>query len=365
MVALLFATLSGCDGNQFEAPPPPTVTVAPPSQRAVTEYALFTGTTRTGNSSDIRARVGGILEEVRFENGAMVQEGDVLFVIDQDPFIASRDAAAARVRSAEAQLGLAETTAARVERSAADGAVTQLQADEARAQAEVAAAALEVAQKELALRQLDVDDSQVSAPRTGLIQKADVGEGDLVNPNAGLLLATIYDDTEIDVWFTVPDRVYLSAIRTEDGEAQPPSVQVATELDEGFPYTGRINYADPVADEQTGTIRLRATVPNPDRDLVGGLFVRIRLPVRDVEDALLVPQTAVATDQVGPYVLVVGEDNMVERRDIAIGGLDGGDRVITNGLSPTDRVIVKGLMRARPGAPVTPVPLESPEAAAE
>ncbi|MEM1013701.1 MAG: efflux RND transporter periplasmic adaptor subunit, partial [Planctomycetota bacterium] len=200
----LAATMSlagiSCGTNEFEAPPPPEVVVAQPSVRSVTTYATFTGSTQAADSSDIRARVGGILEEIRFDNGSPVSQGDVLFVVDQQPFIAARDAAAAQLESAKAQQALAEATAARIERSARDGAVTQLQADEARAQAEVAAAAVEVAEKQLAIKQLDVDDSEIKAPRAGLIQKASVEEGDLISAGGQTLLATIYDDTTIDVW---------------------------------------------------------------------------------------------------------------------------------------------------------------------
>ncbi|MEM1013289.1 MAG: efflux RND transporter periplasmic adaptor subunit, partial [Planctomycetota bacterium] len=209
---------------------------------------------------------------------------------------------------------------------------------------------------------LDVDDSEIKAPRAGLIQKASVEEGDLISAGGQTLLATIYDDTTIDVWFSVPDRVYLRAVRNTP-EGAPPTVGVRTELDDDFPFSGEIEYADPVADELTGTIRIRASVDNPDRTLLGGLFVRVRIPTGQLDEAVLVPEAAVLRDQVGPYVLVVGEGNVVERRNVELGATDAGDVIVTSGLAAEDRLVTRGLLRARPGAPVTPKtepPSESP-----
>ena len=356
-LACILLGLAGCKDNTFQAPPPPAVTVSNPAQRDVIEYAELTGTTEVGTSIDVRARVSGILQDVRYEPGTRVRAGDPLFLIDPEPFLAARDALQAQVESAEAQLRLAQTSAERIENSARDGALSELQALEARAKADVAEAALKVTQKQLDIRQLDVDYTEISAPISGTIKKSDFSEGDLVgNSPESSLLTTIYDDTTIKVYFTVPDRVYLGAFRAEDPMATAPEVEIATEIDEGYPFRGTIDYADPTVDESTGTVRVRAVVDNADGRLLGGLFVRIRLPLRTLESALLVPQAAISTDQVGAYVLVVGDGNEVERRDIELGPIEGTDRVVLAGLSPQDRVVVRGLLRARPGATVTPQP---------
>jgi len=358
MISLIVLLAGGCGENEFQPPPPPTVTVATPAQRDVVEYAMITGRTEVGIAVDIRARVSGILQEVQFEPGTEVQVGDPLFQIDAEPFAAARDALQARVESAGAALHLAENKAKRVERSALDGAVTELQALEARAEADVAAAALKVAQRELAIKQLDVNYTEIRAPISGWIERSPFDVGDLVgNSPQTSLLTTIYDDSLIRVYFSVPDRIFLNAIRIQEPDAEPPAVEVGTELDEGYPFVGQIDYADPTVDEATGTVQVRAKVQNDDRRLVGGLFVRLRLTIRTHKNALLVPQIAIAADQIGSYVLVVDGDGVVERRDIQLGPTDGADRVVTSGLTPGDRVIVRGLLRARPGSTVTPQPV--------
>lgn len=358
MTAFMILAASGCGENEFQRPPPPPVAVAAPAQRDVVEYAQFTGTTRVATSIEVRARVSGILREVRFQSGDMVLEGEPLFLIDPEPFIAARDALQAQVERAQADLRLAETKAERVERSARDGAVSEIQALEARAEADAAAAALSVAQKELAIKQLDVDYTEISAPIAGLVERSPFSEGDLVGDTADTsLLTTIHDDSRVNVYFAVSDRLYLQAIRANEPGSEPPLVEIGTEVDEGFPFEGRINYVDPTVDVDTGTIQLRAAVENQERRLVGGLFVRIRFPVRTLEAALLVPQEAVGADQIGSYVLVVNESGVVERRHVELGPVDGADRVIMSGLSSNDRVIVRGLLQARPGSAVNPQPV--------
>ncbi|MEO1584290.1 MAG: efflux RND transporter periplasmic adaptor subunit [Planctomycetota bacterium] len=349
---------TGCEDNAFEPPPPPAVTVATPAQRDVVQYEQFTGTVDVETSVDVRARVSGIVQEVLFESGAEVRAGDPLFVIDPEPFVAARDAAQAQVESAEAHLRLTDATATRVERSARDGAISEVQALEARAKADAAKAAVTVAQRELAIKQLDVDYTDIRAPISGLIERSPYGVGDLVGNTADAsLLTTIYNDSRVRVYFAVPDRVFLRAIRRAEPDQEPPGVDIGTEIDEGFPFVGQIDYADPTIDVETGTLQVRAVVNNEDRRLVDGLFVRVRLAVRTLEGAMLVPMTAIGADQVGSYVLVVDANGVVERREIELGPVDGSDRVVMSGLAPDDRVIVRGLLRASPGATVNPQPV--------
>lgn len=360
VLGLLGIVLSvcACEDNEFQPPPPPMVTVATPEVRDVTEFAEFIGTTTVAKSVDVRARVSGILLEVRYDSGTMVEAGDSLFLIDPEPFVVQRDALQAQVESAEAELKLAETRAERVERSARDGAVSELQALEARAEADAAAAALKVAQKELAIKELDVAYTEIRAPISGLIDRSPFGEGDLVGNSAdGSLMTTIYDDSRVNVYFSVPDRLYLQAIRREGQDAEAPTVQIGTEIDDDFPFVGQINFADPTVDEATGTIRVRAVVENAERSLVGGLFVRVRLAAGTIEDAVLVPQAAIGADQIGSYVLVVDDAGVVERRDVQLGPVDGTQQVVMAGLSADDRIVVRGLLRARPGATVDPQPV--------
>ncbi len=353
-------SLSGCGENEYQAPPPPAVTVANPNQRDVVEYRVLTGTSEAFSAVEVRARVQGILMQKSYTPGDMVNEGDVLFVIDDEPFIAYRDAAQATVASAEANMKLAETSAERNERSAQDGGVSELVALEERAKADAARADYEIALRELAIRQLDVDYATVRSPIRGRVAKRPMVIGELVGQSAdSSLLTTVYDDSKIYVNFTVPDRLYLSAIREQGGEQEPPRVQIRTEADDGFPFEGVIDYIDPSVDSTTGTIGVRAVVENPDRLLLPGLFVQIRVEIGTVEGALLVPRTAISRDQVGAFVYVVNDEGIVERRDVELGASEVDEQVVLSGIGADDRVIVVGILRARPGAPVSAMEIGS------
>lgn len=173
-------------------------------------------------------------------------------------------------------------------------------------------------------------------------------------------LTRIYDTSSVYVWMTIPDRLFLQtgASNGSNGDAQSRGalaypIQIATEADEGFPHAGVIDYVDPAVDTETGTIRLRATVPNPAGALKPGLFVRARLVAGEIEDAVLVPEAAIGSGQIGRYVMVLGEDGLVQARPVELGERDGPLRVIESGLTQDDRVIVSGILRARPGQPVT------------
>jgi RND family efflux transporter MFP subunit len=362
ILALSFLSLSmlaGCEDNQYQPPPPPAVTVSTPSQRDVVEYKVLTGTTSALSVVEVRARVQGILKEKSLTPGAMVEEGDLLFVIDDEPFVAHRDAALATVASAEAKMRLAETTADRTERAVKNGGVSELVALEERARADQARAEYEIALRELAIKQLDVDYATITAPIRGRVVKSPMDIGQLVGQSGDAsLLTTVYDDSKIFVNFTVPDRVYLSAIRRLGADPEPPSVDIGTEADDGFPFVGVIDYIDPSVDPTTGTIGVRAIIDNPDRQLLPGLFVKIRVAVGETQGALLVPRTSISRDQAGAFVYVVNEGNIVERRNVALGSIDGEEQVVLSGIDASDRVIVVGILRARPGAPVTPAAAE-------
>lgn len=362
-IGTAMSLLTACgENNEYQAPPPPAVTVAQPAQRDVIDYHELQGTSSAVSAVQVRARVQGILMEKRFNPGQMVNEGDVLFVIDPAPFIAYRDAAAATVASADAQMKLAQTTADRTERAARDGGVSELVALEERAKADAAVAQHEIALRELAIKQLDVDYATIRAPITGLVEKSPMEIGDLVGSSSdNSLLTTVYDDTKIKVNFTVPDRLYLSAIRGGEGDNRPTSVDIGTEVDEGFPFLGILDYVDPAVDPSTGTLTVRAEVENSGRKLVSGLFVRIRVASETLTDALLIPRSAVSRDQVGPYIYIVNDENIAVRRNVELGPIEGDEQVILSGLEPTDQVIVIGILRARPGSPVTPMPMTATE----
>ncbi len=292
--------------------------------------------------------------------GTRVNEGEVLFRIDPDVFVAERDAAAARVQRAEAELGVAEVTLRNIQRAVDQGAANQIEVLKAEAAVNTAAADLEIARRELAIKQLSVDYTEVRAPLSGELEAGAPDLGSLVGGLGSGRLTRIYDTSSVHVWMTIPDRLFLSSAAAKDlssgsGTLVPLAypIQIATETDDGFPHAGVIDYVDPAVDPETGTIRLRATVPNPNGALKPGLFVRGRLVAGQIKDAILVPEASIGSGQIGRYVLVLGEDALVQARPVELGVRDGPLRVIDSGLSPDDRVIVSGILRARPGQPVT------------
>jgi RND family efflux transporter MFP subunit len=354
---VLLAALGACEEPEYVAPPPPEVGVAAPVVRDVTRYAELAGRTEAMQVVEVRARVEGILLEAAAVPGATVNEGDLLFRIDPALFIAERDAAAARVQRAEAELEVAKVRLDRTRRAAERGAANDIEVLEAQAGVDTAAADLEVARRELAIRQLSVDYTEVRAPLAGEIEAGAPDLGSLVGGLGSGLLTRIYDTSSVRVWLTVPDRVFLETTASNEaararGTDLAYPIEVATETDTGFPHAGVIDYVDPAVDPETGTVRIRATVPNPQNALKPGLFVRTRLVAGQIEDALLVPEAAIGSGQIGRYVLIVGGDGLVQARPVTLGARDGALRIVESGLSPEDRVIVSGILRARPGQPV-------------
>lgn len=355
LLTIAAMTCASCAENAFQPPPPPAVTVDSPQMQDVVQYAEFTGRTEAVVVVGVPARVQGVLLEIEYQPGELVEVGDPLFKIDPEPFVAARDAAKARVKSAKAQAQLADTRAQRMENSAESGAISELQALEARAEADVSEAQVEVAEKELAIQELDVRFTSVVAPIKGRVMASPYFVGDLVGPLTTQALTTIYDDSKIYAWFTVPDRLLLAQLneRAATGEKDFPEVDLATEVEPDYPYRGRIDYVDPSVDAETGTLRVRAVFDNAKKTLTDGLFVRIRIAAQTLQEALVIPESAIGADQVGRYVYVVDDEGLVDRRNVTLGPIAETGRVVLTGVEAGDRLIVKGLLRARPGAKVT------------
>lgn len=357
LAGLSCLALAGCGEAEFAPPPPPEVGVAAPVVRDVTRLTDLSGRTEAVQVVEVRARVEGILLESLASPGSRVEEGEVLFRIDPERFVAERDGAAARLERAEAELGIAEVRLDRVTRAAEMEAVNRIEVLEAQATVDAAKADVEIAKRELETKQLSVDYTEVRAPLTGEMEAGAPDIGSLVGGLGSGPLTRIYDTSSVYVWLNVPDRLFLRTPAGARGAGEPIAypISVASEADEGYPHSGTIDYVDPSVDTRTGTVRLRATVPNPDGALKPGLFVRCRLVAGRIEDAVLVPETAINSGQIGRYVLVVGEDGLVEARSVTLGPRDGSLRVVESGLARDDRVIVRGLLRARPGRPVRAV----------
>ena len=363
----LLASLNGCrpEGNAFAPPPPAVVTVAHPIQRPVTQYLESTGTTEPFQTVALRARVPGFLEECKFKPGAVVKKNDVLFLIDKRSYQATFDRLQAQVLADEASYKAAESDAKVAEELAAKRAGSDIdriikagKRDAAKAQVEASKAALETAK-------LDLEFCEVRAPIDGRITKNLVDKGNLVGA-AGqpTVLATLVSSRPLYVTIDASERDVIAARRirmaqspaVEPGQVTPGvwrSVDLATIDEDRFIVHGHIDYVDPLINPQTGTIRVRCRFENEDEVLLPGMFVRLRVPL-DTAPALLVPNIALLSNQSGRYALVANEKDVVEVRQVKIGALDGSMRVVLEGLTPSDRVVVDGLQRARPGAVVKP-----------
>ena len=369
-VGLLIAVLavvasSGCGGTEIttEAPPPPEVTVALPEQRDVMNYLEFTGQTRAVEAVEIVARVPGVLEEMHFEPSTGVDAGDLLFTIEQEPYIAARDTAIANVKTWEAELARAESDLERLELAIQTNAVSAQEVDRARADVQQATANLMGAQAGLEQAEIDLGYTEVRSPIEGMVSRNLVDLGNIVGSDGNTVLTTVMKVDPIYAYFDMSEPILLAALEARGSTVAEPAGDATAYLglatDEGWPHEGIVDYIDNTVNVATGTIRVRGVFPNPDVILFPGLFARIRLPIALEEGVLLVSETAIGTDLGGKYLLLVGDDNVVELRHVELGALEGDMRVIRSGLAANERYIINGMQRARPGLPVTPTAGES------
>jgi RND family efflux transporter MFP subunit len=364
---LLACVVGGCKPrtNAFAPPPPPEVTVAHPVERPVTRYLEYTGTTEPYEAVELRARVAGFLDQVAFNPGAAVKKGDLLFVIDPRVYQAQAQQAEADVAARDATLRLNEITLQRVLEAAKSNAASKQEVDKATADRDQAKAQVELAKAALITARLNVEFTQVRSPIDGRITKNLVDPGNLVGA-AGqpTVLATVVSDRPLYVSVDASESDLLMVRRArlasspgaEPGQIAPGvwrPVDIATAESEEFNVHGRIDYVDPALNPQTGTIRVRARFENETDVLIPGIFVRLRIFL-DTTDAMVAPDIALLSDQSGRYALVVNDKDTVEIRRVKIGALDGSLRVVLDGLSTSDRIIVNGLQRARPGVVVKP-----------
>ena len=362
LAAGLFAAMSGCadSGNDASPPPPPTVEVATPQIRSVTEYFNYTGTLESVAQVEIRARVTGFLEEVRFDESTDVEAGEVLFAIEREPYEVEVGLAKAALARAEAQRSLAEARLARVEEAFAAQAASELEKLEAEAGLEQADADVLAAKEELAAAELDLSYTLVESPISGRVDRNYVDPGNLVGREGATLLARVVTLDPMRVSFDVSESIALQYLAAgDDGSVdnESPPVEVGLADEDGFPHPGRVDFVDSILDESTGTLRVRAVLPNPTSKLYPGLFARIRVPWETRENAVLVFEEAVGTGLEGKFLLVLDDTNTVSRRSITLGERQGdGTIVVLEGLEAGETYIVRGLQKARPGAPVDPKP---------
>ena len=360
--SLTLVALAGCEQNSFVPPPPPKVDVATPLQRSITRYLEATGNTAPIKSVDLVARVQGFLESINYKDGDFVKEGTTLFTIEPETYKLKLDQARAAEVGAGASVKQAETDFKRQADLVARQAVSQATLDTSTSTRDNAQSSLQQAQANTRIAEINYGYTKVAAPFDGYVSAHLASVGELVGAaSPPTQLATIVALDPIYVNFNVNERDVLR-IRAETArrgitiaELRQLPVQVGLQTEQGYPHEGKLDYIAPTLNQSTGTLAVRGIFPNPNRTMLPGYFVRVRVPIDMQEKALLVPDTALSSDQGGLYLLVVNGDNLVEQRHVQTGQLeDGGLRVIEDGLKPEDRVVTAGLLRAIPGQKVDP-----------
>ena len=371
LIVLLAVSLSGCGDKppQQAAAAPPPVTVAQPVKRTVTDWDEFTGRFDAVEEVQVRARVGGFVTNVEFRDGAFVNTGDLLYVIDSRPFEAVAEQADGQVSDARAKAELAKRELDRALALNQTQAVSDSIVDQRRQTLQAAKAAETQAEGALKAAQLNIEFSHVIAPMAGRVSRHLVSVGNLVTGSdngGGTLLTSIVSLDPIYVYFDMDEATYLKYNRLyfegkrPSSRENPNPVQVTLTGETKPSHEGKVDFLDNRLDVSTGTLRGRAVIPNKDFSILPGQFGRVRLIASAPYEALLLPDTAIATDQSRKIVFVVKDDDTVEAKPVVLGPLDDGLRVVREGLKPEDRVIVDGLQRARVGAKVSPHPAQAP-----
>jgi len=356
--------------NTYVEPPPPKVTVAQPLEQAVTDYLDFVGSTHPVKKVEIRARVSGFLQSMHFTPGTKVNKGDLLFTIEQTEYKARLSAAQSEMNAAKSQFKRAETEFKRMDKLYKQKAAAQKDVVKWQGERDIAKAAATLANSKIERARLDLSYTKVTAPISGRVGRNLVDMGNLVGSGESTLLTTVTQYNPMYAYFNLNERDLLKVMALYRKEVEEKGIDPDTDSDKeaqipvflglanekGYPHKGVLDFAESGLDPGTGTIQLRGVFPNPGKTkaLLPGLFVRIRFPVSKIEKALLVSERAIGFDQGGKYLLVVNNENTVEKRPIRMGQITDGLAVIVEGIQSGERVIVNGLQRARPGAKVDP-----------
>jgi RND family efflux transporter MFP subunit len=358
-VLCVSAFLLGACGqdNRYVAPPQPQVSVAVPLQQEVTRYLEATGNTAAVNTVNLVARVQGFLQKIEYQDGDQVKQGAILFVIEPEPYKLKLEQAQAAEAGAQATLVQTQAEYERQVELAGRQVASKAALDNALANRDSARAKLKQAQVDTAQARINLGYTEVKAPFDGIVTARQVSVGELVGVNGPTQLATIVATDPIYVNFNVSEQDVLRireemrrvGLTPQDLKKVP--VEVGLQNEQGFPHKGTLDYASPTVSQATGTLPVRAIFANPDRALLPGFFVRVRIP-EEQQNALLVPDAALGSDQGGRYLLIVGNDNVVMQRKVTIGVRQGDLRVVESGLEPNDRVVIDGIVRALPGQKV-------------
>jgi membrane fusion protein (multidrug efflux system) len=363
-VSIIVLLLAACDdGKKAAAPPPaPTVGVQPAVMKGVSDAFEYVGRIRAINTVETRARVEGFLEKLLFQEGQDVKAGDLLYQIEKIQFQAQVEQAKANLASAEAEATNAQLQYVRVAELAKRQFSPQATVDQNKAALDSARARVMLMQAALTQAKVNLDYTDIKAPIDGRIGRTAYTVGNLVNPTSGVL-ATIVSQDPMYVLFPVSTRdlqIIREARREPDGRIAKIEIRVSQPDGTEYPQRGVWNLTDPQVNQQTDTLIMRATIPNPDRQLIDGEFVSATIRERKAEPRLVVPQAALQIDQTGYYTLIVDDEHKVGQRRVQTGPTVGADIVITSGLREGEKVIVEGVQKVRPGQVVQETVTSSP-----
>ena len=344
------------------SPPPPTVTISSSEQSQIIDWEIATARVEAIEAVEVRPRVSGHLTEVHFAAGQIVHKGDVLFVIDRRWYKAELDRTTAEVLRAEAALDNAQRISRRADALLKSHTISQEEADERRSELAEAVAALKSADAARDSAQLDYEQSEVRSPISGRISRAFLTEGNYVSgvPGSNTLLTTVMSVDPVYIYATLDEAAYLRLLRLKAAGKLPLDqngnlpIQMELTDEEGFPRSGYIESFDNQVSADTASITVRAVFPNTDANLTPGLFARVRIPASAQHSALLISETAICTDQSQKYVLVVDQNDIAQYRKVILGGLVEGKRIVSEGITASDQIIVVGQARVQPGMKVLP-----------
>jgi RND family efflux transporter MFP subunit len=341
-------------------PPPPKVVVAQPLQQQVPLFVELTGNLKAFNEVKLEARVQGFLEQQKYVDGATVKKGDLLFVIQQNTYQAQLDQAKASLEADKAAQANAQVEYTRQSTLGQQQFASQSRVDDAKTKLAQTSAAVLGSQANLEVATINLGYTEVTAPFDGLASRHLVSVGALVGVAGPTELASVVQIDPIYVYFDVAETVVqrVKEALNKQGktflDVHDIPVEIGLQIEQGYPHKGVIDYVAPQIDASTGTLQVRGIFENKDYGLLPGMFARVRVPIRRPEPALLIPDTALSTNQLGRYLLVVNKDNVVEQRTVTIGQVDSGLRVIESGIKPDDWVIIDGIQRAIPSSKVEP-----------
>jgi RND family efflux transporter MFP subunit len=352
------AVLAACGPTQAQNGPggPPPVSVAPATQRAIQASEDFSARIEAQQTVELRSRVAGTVERVHFREGQRVAKGALLFTIDPKPFAAEVARAQAQLASTLTAAELAKAERERAEKLLPMQAVSQQEVDQLRSAERNAVASQQAARAALNVAQLSLGYSRITAPVAGRMSRAEITPGNLVSVGEPVLSTLVASD-KVEVWFDASESTFLRLSQSIRAGGPAPTVAVGLSNEEGYPHTGTVDFVDNRLNPATGSIRVRAIMDNKDGRFTPGLSARVRLSSGAAAPSTLVPERAIGTDQTRKVVMVVGQNNVVTPREVKLGALADGMRVVT-GVKPGELVIVDGLQRAFPGAPVTPTVLK-------